>query len=189
MLHEIVRQLVQPVVGGDDFVILPQQLLQQRLLVRVEFGFLDGVGDAVVEIQPGDAKLLAAILINQLHRGLVFFGPFEIVARNVTAEDAPGQMVVFEQRRAGKSNERRIGQRQPHVARKLARLRAVRLVRNHDDVVPLAVRLARVHVLIEFVNQAENVAMILASATASRSSPELARGVFSSATPHPTKVR
>ena len=39
-------------------------------------------------------------------------------------------------------------------------LRAVRLVRNHDDVVALAVGLLRVHVLVELVDQAEDVAMV-----------------------------
>ena len=36
VLDEVVGQLVQPVVGGDDLVVLAEQLLQQRRLVRVE---------------------------------------------------------------------------------------------------------------------------------------------------------
>ena len=40
-------------------------------------------------------------------------------------------------------------------------LRAVRLVRDHDDVVALAVGLVRVHVLVELVDQAEDEAMVL----------------------------
>ncbi len=40
-------------------------------------------------------------------------------------------------------------------------LRAVRLVGNHDDVVALAVGLLRIHILVEFVNQAEDVRVVL----------------------------
>ena len=97
MLHEIGGDLVQPVVGGDDFVILAQQLLQQRLLVRVEVGLRDGFGDAVVQVEPGDAELLAAVLVDQLHGRAVFLGALEVVARDVAAEDALGQVVVLEQ--------------------------------------------------------------------------------------------
>ena len=41
VLDEIVRQLVQPVVGGDDLVVLAEQLLQQGRLVGIEVGLLD----------------------------------------------------------------------------------------------------------------------------------------------------
>ena len=64
-------------------------------------------------------------------------------------------------RRAGEADECGIGQRQPHVARELAGLGAVRFVGNHDDVVPRAVGLVRVHVLVELVDQAEDVAVVL----------------------------
>ena len=62
-------------------------------------------------------------------------------------------------------------------------LRAVRLVRNHDDVVALAVGLLRVHILVELVDQAEDVAVVLLQ-SCSRSSPDAARGVSLSAMPH-----
>ena len=68
---------------------------------------------------------------------------------------------MLEQRRTGKTDEGRIRQRQPHVARQLAGLGAVRLVRHHDDVVSSAVRFVRRHLLIELVNQAEHIAVIL----------------------------
>src|SRR5262245_57727552 len=69
-------------------------------------------------------------------------------------------MVIFEERRTRKSDERRIRQSQAHVARKLASLRAMRLVGDHDNIVPVTVRLG--NVLVEFVYEAENKAMILA---------------------------
>ena len=139
---------------------MPEQLLEQRLLVRVEFGLCDGVGDPVVEVEARDAELFAAVLVNELHGRAVFFGALEVVARDVAAEDALRQVVVLEQRRAGEADEGRIRQGEPHVARELAGLRAVRLVGNHDDVVARAVWLARVHVLIELVDQAEDVAVV-----------------------------
>jgi hypothetical protein len=37
----------------------------------------------------------------------------------------------------------------------------VRLVRNHDDVVALAVGFVRVHILIELMDQAEDIAVVL----------------------------
>ena len=41
VLDEIGGDLVEPVVGGDDLVVLAEQLLEQRRLIRVEFGLLD----------------------------------------------------------------------------------------------------------------------------------------------------
>ena len=52
------------------------------------------------------------------------------------------------------------GKREAHVARKPPRLRAVRLVGNHDDVVALAVGVLRIDVLVELVDQAEDVGVV-----------------------------
>ena len=41
VLDEIGRDLVEPLVGGDDLVVLAEQLLEQRRLIGVEFGLLD----------------------------------------------------------------------------------------------------------------------------------------------------
>ena len=106
MLDEVVGQLVQTVIGGDDLIVLPQQLLQQHGLVRVEFGLLDLGGDAVVEVQSRDAELFAPVFVDQLHGGLVFLRALEVVARYVATEDPPGEMVVLEERRAGEPDER-----------------------------------------------------------------------------------
>ena len=65
MLDKVVGQHVEPVVSRDDFVVLAKQLLEQRGLVRVEVGYLDCIGDPVVQVQPRDAKLLAAVLVDQ----------------------------------------------------------------------------------------------------------------------------
>ena len=111
-------------------------------MIRIEFGLLDLLGDAVVQIEPRDAELLAPVLVDELDGRAVFLGALEVVARDVVAEDALGELVVLEQRRAGEADEGGVRQRKPHVARELAGLRAVRLVGDHDDVVALAVGLA-----------------------------------------------
>ena len=161
MLNEIGRDLVEPLVGGDDLVILAQQLLEQRRLIRVEFGLLDLLGDPVIEVGLGDAQLLAPVLVDQLDGRAVLLRPLEIVARDVVAEDAFGDLVLLEQGRPGEADEGGVRQRQAHVAREAPGLRPVRLVGDHDDVVALAVGLFRVHVLVELVDQAEDVLVVL----------------------------
>ena len=160
MLDEIGGQLVQPVVGSDDLVILPQQLLQQCLLVGIEIRLFDRRGDPVVQVQSGNAQFFAPVLVDQLDGRPVLFRTLEIVARNVAAENPLGQAIVLEQRRARKADERRIRQGQAHVPGQFAGLRAMRLVRDDDDVVPVAVGLPGIHVLVELVDQAEQIAMV-----------------------------
>ncbi len=75
-------------------------------------------------------------------------------------KDALREMIVLEQRGAGEAQESRVWQRQPHVAGELTRLRAVCLVGDDDDVVPLAIGFR--HLLVELVNQGEDVGVILA---------------------------
>ena len=158
MLDEVVGQLVEPIVGRDDLVVLAEQFLQQRGLIGVEVGLLDRLGDPVVQVEPGDPQLLAPVLVDQLDGGLVLLGPLEVVARDVVAEDASRQFVVLEERRPGEPDERGIGQRETHVPRELAGLGPVRLVRDHDDVVALAVGLC--DRLVELVDEAEDEAVV-----------------------------
>ena len=92
VLDEVVRELVEPIVSGDDLVVLAEQSFEQRGLIRVEVGLVDCLGDAIVEVEAGDAQLFAAVLVDELHGGVIFFGSLEVVARNVVAEDASGQV-------------------------------------------------------------------------------------------------
>ena len=87
---------------------------------------------------------------------------------------------MFEERRAGEADERGVGQGEAHVAREPARLRAVRLVRDDDDIVALTVGLG--HRLVELVDQAENEAVIAAQDLLQLLTPSRARGVLSSDT-------
>src|ERR1035438_4859839 len=105
MLHEIGSDLVETVIRRDDLVVLPEQLFEQSLLIRIELSLGDGVGDSVVQVQPGDSELLAAVFINKLTRGAVFFGALEVVSRDVCAENALRQVVMLEQGRAGEADK------------------------------------------------------------------------------------
>ena len=49
------------------------------------------------QIGPCHTQLLAAILVDQLDGRSVFLGPLEIVARDVIAEDAFGELILLEQ--------------------------------------------------------------------------------------------
>ena len=109
MHHEVSGQLIQPIIGGDDFVILAQQFFQQGFLIPVEVGLGDGVGDTVIEVESGDAQLLAPVFIDQLDGGAVFLRTLEVVAGDVVAKDAPGQVIVLEQRGTGKAKKGGIG--------------------------------------------------------------------------------
>ena len=109
MLHKIVRQLVQPVVGGYDFVVLAEQFFQKRSLVGIEIGFFHFGGDAVIEIRPRNAKLFAAVLVDEADSRLILFGTLEVIAGDVPAEDAPGQVVVLEQRGTGEPRKDALG--------------------------------------------------------------------------------
>ena len=161
MLDEIGRNLVEPFVRGDNLVVLTQQLVQQRLLVGIELGVLDLCRDAVVQIRPRHAQLLAPVLVDQLDGRAVLLGPLEIVSRDVIAEDAFSDLLLLEKRSAGEADEGRVRQRKAHVACQPPRLSTMRLVRDHDDVVALAVGLFWIDILVELVDQAEDVAVVL----------------------------
>ena len=50
MLDKIFGQLVQPVVGRDDFIILAEQLFEQGILIGIEVRLRNGFGDPVIQI-------------------------------------------------------------------------------------------------------------------------------------------
>ena len=59
MLDEVGCDLVEALVRGDDLVVLAEQFIEQRRLIGVEFGLLDLLRNAAVEIEARHAKLLA----------------------------------------------------------------------------------------------------------------------------------
>ena len=93
------------VIGRDHLVVFAKQLFQQRSLVRIKFGFFDFLRDAVVEVQTGDSQLLAPVFIDKADGRLILFRAFEIVSGDIAAKNPASQVVMFEQRRAGKTDE------------------------------------------------------------------------------------
>ncbi len=68
---KIHRQLVQTVARRDDLVILAEQLLEHCLLIDVQPCLVDFLRNAVIQIQPRDAQLLAAVLIDEFDSAAV----------------------------------------------------------------------------------------------------------------------
>lgn len=109
----------------------------------------------------GEAELFAAIFVDQADGGAVFFGTFEIVGRrDVIAEDAAGKLIVLEERCAGEADEGGVGEDEARVAGELARLGAVGFVGDDNDVVASAVGFIGGQVAGEFMNEAEDEALI-----------------------------
>ena len=59
---------VEPVVAGDQVVLLAQRLLELLLLRLVEAGILDHGVQIVVEIRVDQLQLRRAVLVEQRHR-------------------------------------------------------------------------------------------------------------------------
>jgi Transposase len=105
---------------------------------------------------------LPVICVETRHMQAVLKAQINKTDRNdaVIAEDTLGDLVLLEQRRPGKADKGRVGQSEAHVARKPSRLRAVRLVRDHDDVVAFAIGVLRIDILVELGDQAEDVGVV-----------------------------
>src|SRR5438128_1093882 len=123
MFDEVGRDLVEPLVGGDDLVILAEKLIEQRGLIRVKFGLLDLRRDPVIQVGACHAEFLAPVFVYKLDGRAVLFRALEVVAGDVVAEDAPGDLVLLEQRRSGKADEGSVRQGKAHAAREPPGLR------------------------------------------------------------------
>ena len=160
VLHEVPRHLVETPARGDDVIVPLQVLLQALLHVDVlDVELIQLAGDALVQVADGDAQLVAAGVVVERHRGLVLHRALEVVGRHVLPENAPGDLVVGEQGRAGKADVPGVGQGVPHVERQRAVLGSVRLVGDDDDVV--AHRVAGTRVQVELLDQREDVGLVL----------------------------
>ena len=162
MLHEVPRHLVEPLVGGDDVIVAFEFPLQPLLDIDVVgLQLLQLFGNAFVEVADGHAQLLAAGVVVERHRGVVVHRPLKVVGGDILAEHPPRDLVVLEQRRAGKADVAGIGQGIAHVERQRAVLGAVCLVGDDDDVVALAIGLFRLHLLVELLDQRKDVGLVL----------------------------
>ena len=132
--HDVLRHGFQPVVARDQVVLPPQHLLQLGFLLRVEFGVLDQAVDVFVQVGIDELQFRRAVLVEQRHGGAVLDGLLEVVDRDVVAENFLGALLAGDQRRAGKGQEHRLGQRGAHVERQRVVLAAVRFVGQHDHV-------------------------------------------------------
>ncbi|MEJ6580527.1 MAG: hypothetical protein QNL68_12100 [Akkermansiaceae bacterium] len=137
MVHDVLRHLVQPVVAGDEMVFLPQHFFKLFLLILVQPRILDGLVDLLVQLRVRDLQLLRPVLVVERHRRPVLHGLLEIIHAHVIAEDLTLPLLPGDQRGSRECYELRIRQRRAHVHRQRIVLAAVRLIRQHDDVVPL----------------------------------------------------
>ena len=135
MAHEVVGDLVQPVVAGDQVVLLAERLLELLLLLLVQRRLVEQRVQLVLQLVGGELQLGLPRLVVERHRRAVRDGLGEVVDRDVVAEDLARPLLLpGDQRRAGEADEGGVGQRPAHVGGELVVLAAVRLVGDDDDV-------------------------------------------------------
>ena len=129
------------------------------LLIDVDVGIFDGVENAVGDFRIMEIEyLFAAILIVQRNGRTVLHGAFEIVNRDIAAEGARSDIVVGQERSAGKANTGRCRKQLHHVVGKDTVLTAVRFIRHNDNIV---IRVNRLFVRpVEFLYEREYEARI-----------------------------
>jgi hypothetical protein len=94
---------------------------------------------------------------------------FETVDAHIVAEHLARALLASQQRRAGKADEGRVGQRGAHIEGEGVVLAAVRLVGNHDDVRAVGeLRVRHAGFGAELLDQGEDVAMVLAQQATQR---------------------
>lgn len=86
MFDEVVGEFFQPGIGGDDFVVLAQQLFHKGLLIWLQFGGFDCFADLVVQVRLAMLRASPTVLIHELDRCPVLLAAFEVVAGNVIAK-------------------------------------------------------------------------------------------------------
>ncbi len=161
MVHDVLRHRVQPVVAGDQVIALAQHLPQLLLLILVQPGVLDRLVDLLVQLRVGDLQFRRPVLVEQRNRRPVLHRLPEIVDAHVIAEHPARPFFSRDQGRAGEGHELRVRQRRAHVHRQRVVLAAVRLVRQHDDVIPLRQhRMQGPRLRAELVDQREDVTVI-----------------------------
>ena len=113
------------------------------------FQLLQFGGNALVEVTHRQAELVAAGIVIKRHGGLVRNRPLKVIRRNIVAEYPPCDFVIREKWRARETDVRCVRQGVAHVQRQGSILRAVRLIRDDDDVLALRIRLARLYIAVE----------------------------------------
>ena len=163
---EVLGDGVEPVRRGDDVVVALELAFEALFDVDVVgLELVELLGDPLVEIVGGEVELLAAGVVVERHGGAVFHGALEPVPGHVVAEHLPRDLVVLHQRGAGEGDIDGVGQRGALVEREAPVLRPVGFVDDHDDVVPVRVRLAGRDILVELLHEREDVGLVLAEQT------------------------
>lgn len=135
VVHEVLGDLVQARLGHNHVHAVAELALDLLGLLLVKVGGLHSVHELLVKLGVLDAQLVGAVLIEQWHRRAVLHRAVEIVDRDVSAERAACEVVVFQDGRAGETDSGGCGQKPHHVLGADAIVGAVRLVRQDDDVV------------------------------------------------------
>ena len=116
------------------------------------------VVNVLVQVRVDELQLRRAVLVEERDGRAVLDRLLKVVDGNVVAENLLRPFLAGDQRRAGEGEEQRLGQSRAHVQRQRVVLAAVRLVREHDHVGPVAQHLRR----LEFLDKREDIAVISA---------------------------
>ena len=150
MVHEITGDGAEALLGHDDMDAATQLLLDLLSLVLVEVLFLHCIKQFVVDLGVLDVELVRPVLVEQGNGRAVFYRAVEVVDGNIAAEGALRQVVVIKNGRSGEAEPGSRGQKSHHILGEYSVVRAMRLVREHDDVV-IGVNRARFR-LVEFLD-------------------------------------
>ncbi len=128
-------------------------------IARLEL--LELLGDPLVELVRGDSELLAPGVVEERHRRPVLHRTLEPVSGHIVAEHPSGDLILLHERRTGEGDIEGVREGVSLVECQPAVLRPVRFVHDHDDVVPVGVRLAPQDILVEFLDEGEDVGLVL----------------------------
>ena len=96
--HEVLGDLLQALLCGDDVVFALELALQALLDVHVlDLGFLECVRDLLVQVGRCDPELVAARIVVERDGGAILDGALEVVGADVVPEDFLRDLVLFEQ--------------------------------------------------------------------------------------------
>ena len=108
MPHDIFRHRLQPVITGEDVILLAQFLLKPLLLIRVQLRFFDDLVNILVQIGIHQVQFRRAVLVEKRHRRAVFHRLLKIVDGNVITKNLLCALLSGDQWRAGEGQEERL---------------------------------------------------------------------------------
>jgi hypothetical protein len=100
VLHDVLRDGVEPVVSRDEVVALAEELLETRLALLVEIRAVDDVVDVLVEGWIRQPQLGGAVLVEERNGRSILDRLLEVVDAHVVAEDLAGALLARDERRA-----------------------------------------------------------------------------------------